>query len=273
MKFAVCNEIFKGWSFERTCEFVHQTGYHAVEIAPFTLGKPIGEISDVERAELRRTAESNGVAISGLHWVLAQTEGLHLTHPDPRVRQRTSDYFCELVRLCHDLGGRFIVVGSPKQRNLMEGVGMDQAWKFALETFAPALRQAAHKDVTFCFEPLSPAETNFINTVREAIRFALATGSPAMKIILDVKAMASEGRPIPEIIASAVPHFAYFHANDPNLKGPGFGEMDFHPIMEALRKANYAGYVSVEVFNFDEDPEEIARRSIDYLRRCLPPIL
>ena len=93
-----------------------------------------------------------------------------------------------------------------------------------------------------------------------------------MKIILDVKAMASEGRPIPGIIREAAPHFAYFHANDPNLKGPGFGPTDFRPIFEALRAAKYGGYVSVEVFNFDEGPERIALGSIDYLRRCMAPL-
>jgi sugar phosphate isomerase/epimerase len=82
--------------------------------------------------------------------------------------------------------------------------------------------------------------------------------------------MSSEGRPIPEIIAEAAPWTAYFHANDPNMKGPGFGETDFRPILAALRNIDYQGFVSVEVFNFEEGPEEIATRSIDYLRRCLP---
>jgi sugar phosphate isomerase/epimerase len=271
MKFAICNEIFKGWDFGRTCRFVRAAGYDALEIAPFTLGKPIAEISAVERSGLRRAAEEAGLAVSALHWVLAHTEGLHLTHSDAETRRRTAAYFCELVRLCDDLGGRFIVVGSPKQRNLIEGVEFEQGRKFALETFAPSLRLAEEKGVTFCFEPLSPSETNFINTAREAVRFAQNSGSPALKIILDVKAMASEGRPIPEIIAETGPHFAYFHANDPNLKGPGFGAMDFRPILEALRKVDYRDYVSVEVFNFDDGPEAIAERSIAYLRRCLDP--
>ncbi len=270
MKFAICNEIFGKWPFGGVCEFVRRAGYDAIEIAPFTLGKPIREISSLERAEMRRLAGAEGLAISGLHWLLAGTEGYHLTHPELETRRQTSDYLCDLVRLCDDFGGRFMVLGSPKQRNLAAGVGFEQGWGFALETLEEPLRLASGKGVTICFEPLSPTETNFINTAAEAVRFAQATGSPAMKIILDVKAMSSEGRPIPEIIASAAPHFAYFHANDPNLKGPGFGTMDFRPILAALTRTGYTGYVSVEVFNFDEGPEAIATRSIDYLRRCLP---
>ena len=228
MKFTICNEIFGKWPFERACELARRAGYEAIEIAPFTLGKPIREISATERREMRRVAEEAGLEISGLHWLLAGTEGLHLTHPEREVRQRTGEYLGELVRLCHELGGRFMVLGSPKQRNLAPGMGFEEGWGRALETLAPALGLAVERGVTVCFEPLAPSETNFINTAAEAVRLAKASGSPAMKIILDVKAMSSESRSIPEIIAASAPDFAYFHANDTNLKGPGFGAVDFH---------------------------------------------
>jgi sugar phosphate isomerase/epimerase len=88
-----------------------------------------------------------------------------------------------------------------------------------------------------------------------------------MSIILDVKAMSSEAKPIPQIIRESAGKFAYFHANDVNLKGPGFGDVDFVPIARALRESGYDGIVSVEVFKFDEGPEAIATRSRDYLRK------
>jgi sugar phosphate isomerase/epimerase len=89
--------------------------------------------------------------------------------------------------------------------------------------------------------------------------------SPNFKIILDVKAMCTEAKPIPQIIGESCPHFAHFHANDKNLKGPGFGDVDFKPIAAALKQVGYDGYVSVEVFNFDEGPEVIASKSLEYL--------
>src|SRR6185295_541045 len=164
-------------------------------------------------------------------------------------------------------GGRVIVVGSPKQRNVMEGVTPGQAWDWATDTFRDAVRRAEDKAVTICFEPLAPSETNFINTAADAIRFTQRLSSPNFKIILDVKAMSSESKPIPQIIRESWPHFAYFHANDKNLKGPGFGDVDFRPIAAALKEVGYDGVVSVEVFKFDEGAEVIATKSLEYLKR------
>jgi sugar phosphate isomerase/epimerase len=159
------------------------------------------------------------------------------------------------------------VLGSPQQRTVLPGLTESQARDFATQTLAEAVQRAEARGMVICFEPLSPAETNFINTAAEAISFAQQFNSAAMKIVLDVKAMCSEPRPIPDIIRQSWPHFAHFHANDKNLKGPGFGEVAFEPIAAALNEVNYQGWVSVEVFKFEEGPEVIASRSLEYLRR------
>ena len=267
MNFAICNEIFQGWKIEDAIQFAAKTGYAGIEIAPFTIAKYVTDISKDQRQRIRAAAAQADIAITGIHWVLAQTEGLFLTHNDPAVRDKSSKYFQALVEFCADIGGNIIVVGSPKQRNIPEGATAAQAWDWAKQTISPAVAMALHRGVTICLEPLSPQETNFINTAEEALRFVKQFRTPSFKVILDVKAMSSEQKPIPQIIRETWPHFAYFHANDKNLKGPGFGDVDFLPIAGALRDIGYHGWVSVEVFNFDEGPEAIATRSFDYLRK------
>ena len=271
MKFGICNEIFQNWKLDDAMAFAKNAGYDGIEVAPFTLAKYVTDIPAAERTRVRDDARRLGVEVSGIHWVLAQAEGMYLNHIDAEVRRRTARYFVELVNFCVDLGGRTIVVGSPKQRNVMEGVTFEQAWQWATETFRDSVKRAEDTGVTICFEPLASSETNFINTAADAIRFTRQFNSPAMKIILDVKAMSSESKPVPQIIRESRGEFAYFHANDKNLKGPGFGDVDFKPIAAALREVGYDGYVSVEVFKFEEGPEAIATRSIDYLRKTFAP--
>jgi sugar phosphate isomerase/epimerase len=268
MKFGICNEIFKGWDLDATFAYAAKLGYDGVEIAPFTISDSVSDISAHDRTLIRASAQRNGIEIIGIHWVLVKPEGLYINHPDQAIRERTSAYFCELADFCADIGGKIMVVGSPKQRNLMTGVSLEQATTWAAETFRPAVKVAQERSVTICFEPLAPTETNFINTAEEAIKFMERIGSRAFRIILDVKAMCSESKSIPAIIRESSPHFAHFHANDENLKGPGFGKVDFRPIAGALREVSYDGYVSVEVFKFEEGPEVIATRSLEYLKQA-----
>jgi sugar phosphate isomerase/epimerase len=268
MRFAICNEIFKGWNLEEIFAYAARLGYAGIEIAPFTLAESVIEITAARRKEIREAAARSQIEITGIHWVLVKPAGLYVNHTDAATRARTARYFCDLVDFCADLGGKIMVVGSPKQRNILPGVAAEQAAAWAAETFRDAVARAESRAVTICFEPLAPSETNFINTAADALKFVERLPSPNFKIILDVKAMCSEAKPIPQIIHESWPGFAYFHANDKNLKGPGFGDVDFKPIATALKTVGYQGFVSVEVFNFDEGPEVIATKSLEYLQRA-----
>lgn len=268
MKFAVCNEIFKGWTLDDTLAYAARIGYDGVELAPFTLANAVTDIPAGERAKIRAAAARHKIEIAGIHWVLVKPEGLYMNHTDATIRDRTARYFCDLVDFCGDVGGKVMVVGSPKQRNILPGVSPEQAREWAADTFRSAVARAEQRGVTICFEPLAPVETNFINTAADALEFVQRVPSPRFRIILDVKAMSSEAKPVPQIIRDSWPNFSHVHANDVNMKGPGFGKVDFKPIAAALKEVGYAGYVSVEVFNFDEGPEAIASQSLAYLKQA-----
>jgi sugar phosphate isomerase/epimerase len=247
-------------------------GYTGVEIAPFTLGVHDGpfdarNVPAERRAEMRQQAEAAGLEVVGLHWLLAKTEGFHLTHPEAVVRQRTSDYLTALVQLCGELGGKIMVLGSPQQRNLLPGVGYEQAERYAAEVLSAVMPACAEHGVTIALEPLGPAEGNFLLTANSAIHLAEMVNSPHCKLHLDVKAMASESPDIHVIIQKSRPWLVHFHVNDPNMLGPGMGDVEYGPILTALAEINYSGWLSLEVFKYDPSPVEIAQRSIEYLRQ------
>ncbi len=268
MKYAICNETFEGWDHTRVCERVAELGYSGLEIAPFTLAHRITEITPQRRAELRQQSERVGVQIIGLHWLLAKTEGFHLTSADAAIRKRTGLYLTELAQACAELGGNVLVLGSPLQRNVPEGYTRHQAADFALDTLSHCLPELEKSAVYLCLEPLTKAETNFLNTAAEGETLIRRLAHPFVKLHLDVKAMSDELLPIPDIIRANSHVLNHFHANDPNRRGPGFGATDFKPIFQALRDAQYAGWVSVEVFDYSPDPDTIARESIRYMREC-----
>lgn len=269
MKFAICQELFVDWEWERQCRFMSETGYTGIELAPFTLAPRITDVSAEQRRELREVAESHGLTICGLHWLLAKTEGLHLTTADSAVRRATARYLIELGNACADLGGTVMVFGSPLQRNLMDGTTREQALDRAAEVFREAMSALAARGVKIVMEPLTPKETNFINSCAEAVELMGMVDHPNFVLHQDVKAMLSETTPIPELITRYADVTGHFHVNDDNLLGPGMGRTDYHPIFEALLRTGYTGWVSVEVFDYSPGAEHIARESLRYMRAVL----
>ena len=268
MKFALCNEMFEAAPLAEVCSTIRKLGYHGIEIAPFTLAPSAEEITAEQRKETRRIIKDAGLQTVGLHWLFAGPTGLHMTTNDNQVWGRTRDYLSCLLDLCSDLGGRVLVLGSPKQRSIIEGQTKDGAWNRAVELLSSVLDKASRLGLTVCIEPLSPVETNFINTVDEGMKMVRQINHPAFKIHLDVKAMCSELTPVPDIIRSVnVDDIGHFHVNDPNLYGPGMGDVDYAPIAEAVKDVGWDKWLSVEVFKYDPDPETIARRSIEYLHK------
>jgi sugar phosphate isomerase/epimerase len=268
MRYAICNETFENWDHERVCRLVAGLGYTGLELAPFTLAPRITDVSPQRRRELRKQAEDHGLSILGLHWLLAKTEGLHITAVDEGVRRRTADYLVELARCCRDVGGDLMVFGSPAQRRIPAGATRAQAADYAADTFRRALPGIADCGVRLCLEPLSPPEADFINTCAEATALLEQVNHQAFVLHLDVKAMSTDEAPTPALIRRYGARAGHFHANDPNRRGPGFGTTDFVPIFQALKDSAYAGWVSVEVFDYTPDPETIARESIRYMREC-----
>ncbi len=273
MKFAICNETFLDWPFEKAFAFARECGYTGIEIAPFTINPDVRQISAERRSEVRRQAESAGLQMIGLHWLLAKTQGLYLTSHDASIRRATASYVEELARLCRDLGGSIMVFGSPLQRNLQPGVSYDDGMKYAAEVFQAAMPVLEDLDVTLAVEPLGPADGNFLLTAADGVKLIEMVGSPHCRLHLDCKAMASESTPIPEIIRRCAPWLVHFHANDANKLGPGFGELDFVPIFEALGEIDYQGWVSVEVFDYSPGIERLARESIEYMQECAEKVV
>jgi len=269
MKYAICNETFGDWPMERAFAFAAECGYRGSEIAPFTIGEDVADVSAARRTDVRRLAERAGLEVVGLHWLLFRTKGLHLTAADAQVRLKTAAYFGELARFCADLGGKILVLGSPEQRSLALGMTRAEGMKYAAEVLraaAPALEKAG---VVIGLEPLAAVETNFLTTAAEAAELVELVGSPRCRLHLDCKAMAvAESTPPAVVIRKYRKLLVHFHANDPNRQGPGFGKLDFVPILAALREIGYRGWVSVEVLDYSPGPERIARESIRYLQHC-----
>ncbi|HJM51539.1 MAG TPA: sugar phosphate isomerase/epimerase family protein [Alphaproteobacteria bacterium] len=269
MKIALCNEVVRELDFAAQCAFAAELGYDGIELAPFTLGHEPQLISAGERAQLRRAASDAGIAIVSLHWLLVTPAGLSINAPDPALRRRTVEVIERLIGLAADLGAGTLVHGSPAQRDVAADDDPAEAWQRARDTFAAIAPAAEAAGVDYCLEPLAPRETNFVNTLAQAVDMVEAVGNPAFCTMIDTCAAGlAEAEPLPQVFDTWLPtgQVRHVQVNDSNKRGPGQGPQLFAPVMAALKRHDYQGSIAVEPFDYVPDGPASAARAIGYLR-------
>ena len=269
MKIALCNEVLAHLPLEGQCELAAALGYDGLEIAPFTLGDAPHRLASTEIARIRRTMESFGLGVTGLHWLLVAPPGLSVTDPDARIRARTRDVVAAIVALCAELGGGVLVHGSPKQRQIAAGEDHATALARLRDFLADAALLAERHGVVYCIEPLGRAETALVNTVAEAAALVREIDRPSLRTMIDTRAAgASETQSVVELIDQWLPTGVIGHVqvNDPNRRAPGQGAMRFAPIFAALARHGWDRTVAVEPFDYVPDGAGAAAFAAGYLR-------
>jgi sugar phosphate isomerase/epimerase len=269
MRIALCNEVIAPMPFPQQCEYAAKLGYDGLEVAPYTLSDEPHRIGAAQLAAARSAAEDCGIAVTGLHWLLVKPAGLSISTKDAAVRKKTVDIMRGFIEQCAELGGKYLVHGSPHQRRVDPGETRAAAMERACDSFAAIAEDAAKAGVVYCIEPLSSEQTPLINTLDEAARIVEQIGSSAVRSMLDCSSAGRmEKEPLPALVDRWLPKglIAHVQVNDRNRRGPGQGEQRFAPLFASLRKNGYRGDVAVEPFDYVPDGPAAAARAIGYIR-------
>src|SRR5204862_23373 len=274
-RIALCNEVIAPMPFPAQCAYAAKLGYDGLEIAPYTLSDEPHRLGSAQLVAARAAAADAGVAVTGLHWLLVKPAGLSISTRDDAVRKKTIDIMHTLIDQCAELGGKYLVHGSPHQRRVDPGETRAAAMARARESFAAIADHAAKAGVVYCIEPLSSEQTPLINTLDEAAQLVARIGSPAVRSMLDCSSAGRmEKEALPALVDRWMPKgvIAHVQVNDRNRRGPGQGEQRFAPLFAALRKNRYEGDIAVEPFDYVPDGPAAAARAIGYVRGIIEAI-
>lgn len=266
----MCNESMAKLRWAEQCRIIGQAGYEGVEIAAFTLVEEgVHEISPAGRKEMVSTMKDADLECVGLHWLLAPPpRGLHFTTPDTVVRLKTVAYFHELIDFCGDLGGSYMIFGSPKQRNT-RGITIEEAKKNFAEGLAAVADHAQHRGVKILIEPLGTRTTDVVNTMAEASELARRVDHPAVQGMFDFNNTPNETEPFDVLIRKHFKRIHHVHVQEQGGKHLGTGNAvnDYVKAFQVLKDLRYDKWISLEVFDFSPGGKTIAEESMATLKQ------
>jgi len=121
--------------------------------------------------------------------------------------------------------------------------------------------------VNLLIEPLTKKETHYMNLQAHGVEIIRAVGAPGFKLLSDFYHMQMEEKDVGETMTRYGMYTGYVHLADGEKRTePGSLPFDYRPGFRGLKKAGYAGWLTVESGATDNPPAALAR-ALKYLRQ------
>ena len=221
----------------------------------------------IERFEMRSVVET------GARYLL---DPWHKHEPtlvtaDPEARRRRVEFLRHAIDVARRLGSDCVSFWSGVVR---DDASDEQVLERLTEGLRPVLDYADQQQVILGFEP-EPGM--FVDTTARFERLLHWIDAPQLRMTLDVGHLYCQGEvPIADYITRCGPRIVNVHIED--MKAGvhehlmfGQGEMDFPPILRALRSTGYQGGVHVELSRHSHIGPDAARRAFEFLNPMMPP--
>ncbi|MGW8884937.1 sugar phosphate isomerase/epimerase family protein [Streptomyces sp. NPDC055749] len=215
-----------------------------------------------------------GVTVeTGARYVLdpRRKHGPSLLDPDPEARATRTGLLVKALDVAADLGAHavhcFSGITPP-------GTTPDTAWQRLGDALAPVLEAATRTGIPLAIEP-EPG--HLLATLADFHHLRTLLGDPEpLGLTLDIgHCQCLEPASPVDCVKDAAPWLRHVQIEDMR-RGVhehlpfGDGEIDFPPVLEALAEADYQGLTVVELPRHSHAGPELARTSIEFLRKHSP---
>lgn len=245
MKLSACTAAFGMADMKKIIDTSARLGYDAVEITA-ALHLPVDSTKE-RRKEVLGWIRDAGLVCSGFHYIFDGT--IRLLDTDQEMRKKSISYLKKVVDTASDMECPTIIVGSGGKTRSFEPEWDKEA---GVESMVNTIRQvglyAQEKGITLAVEAINRYETNFLNTLEEAVNFVNKVELPNVRTMADTYHLNIEEVNPADTIRKYGHTLANLHLADSNRQAPGDGHFDFASIAEALKETGFREYLSFEVF-------------------------
>lgn len=279
MKLAFSSNAFRSATLEETAEVLARIGYDGMEVMADRPHAWPPDMSPARIASVAEAARRNRLGLSNLNafmmcaWRHPATGRAGTFHwpswvdPDPVVREARIAHTVAAVEVAAGLGIRTV---STEPGGPVEGRPRDEVSRLFAAGLERAAKRGAELGVTVLIEPepelLIEKGAQYEEFVRDHVRF------PAVGLNFDMGHFYCVGEDPAALIRGVGRKAAHFHLEDIAADRvhfhlpPGEGAMDFDSIFGALKEIGYAGWVTVELYPYQAQPVEVAKRAFEKIR-------
>jgi 5-keto-L-gluconate epimerase len=249
--------------FEQRVRLLKEIGYDGIELG-------VRNPAEIDLDRFRALLADTGLAVAALGTGRAYAvDRLSFTDPDAAIRRQAVQRIKLHLDFARQIGHPPVIIG------LVRGSSRATERTAALARLREAMRECAdwagQCGVRLALEPINRYETDLLNTVEAALAFVEPLRAPHVGLLLDTFHMNIEEVQTEASIAAAGSRIFHVHVADSNRRAPGWGHLDFGRILQSLRQAGYAGYLSAETLH-DPDPEDALRQAFSHLRASEAPL-
>lgn len=242
---------------EKSFSDLASLGYGGVEL--MTLNP-----SELDWEFVKREAEKNGLKVvlvcTGEIWGQL---GLSYTDPDALIRAEAVRRSKEIIDFAAFLNANTNIGRIRGQ--YCDALSKTQTDDYAIAAFRELADYAAPKNVQIALETVTIMQTNFINTLAEAVDMIDRVNRPNFKLMMDVFHLNLEEKDILGAIKKYSPYNIHVHLADNNRRYPGHCGLDFEKIIATFKECGYEGAFCTEIFQIPS-MEDAAKNAIAYLQ-------
>lgn len=253
---------------EENFKTLSELGFKAIEIPGWLQINPF-KVSKTDLKRIRELSSSYGVSIVASNSIYPP-DFSHASNSE-HLRRRSIEYTRRLAEAASEIECPVLVWGSGKARSIPFETARREGWERNLDVLKEAARAGEEFNVRFGIEPLPKNETNFINTVDEALELVERVDSDFVKITADIRHMIREEYDLLESLKKAGGKIIHVHLADNNSRVPGRGIIDFHRLFECFREIGYGGAMSIEA-RLGENPRDELRFALEALKQSVSSI-
>ncbi len=266
MKLAVSNIAWDLEEQHAVLALLRDGGVCGIEVAPTKLWPDWVGAEPQSAWEWRRAFASEHFELPAMQAILFGKPELQI-FASISARHDTLKHLWRVAGLAGALGAKVLVFGSPRNRDRGD-LSSAEAFAVAVDFFGEAGRICAALDVWLCIEPLPEAYgCNFVTRWREAADLVLAVNTPGFGLHLDSGCIHLAGDDPAEAVLACSGMTRHFHVSEPHLGDLSKPVVDHRRVGEALRKAGYSGWISIEMRR-TEHPLECIATAMRYVSSC-----